>query len=194
MSENSKLPKQDSLKALLSRGGAILAAAVAAYSRGITPNTPKQWSVLSPSNRAAIEEILEVLSLGVSHLDLKQALQSSFSKYPNTSLPLWIVPVYQEENILSVIGQNWKTSDLKIALGVSRSNPSDREKGLAAVAIALCRLHDTLLTLSYRLPSEEGSLLIRMGRLAGVLAEPSFPSNFRNRIKIILKGTISWEE
>jgi hypothetical protein len=124
---------------------------------------------------------------------LEQALQSALSPTPRTALPKWLSPVYQEPSCLSFIGRAFEPASLAAALGISRPAPSDREKGLAAAAAALCRLQDTLLTLSSRLPLQDGRMLKRMGRLAYVLAAPGEPSAVRGKIRKLLKGDVPWE-
>jgi hypothetical protein len=186
-------PQHDMLKALLGRGGAMLTLAAVAYSRGYRPETVGQWVVLSKEMQAQAEQILSAVARNPFPEVLEQALECALTSSSQTALPSWLLPIYREPSALSFIGCNMEIQKLHASLGNVRSAPSDREKGLAATALALCRLQDTLHSLSRRMPSfEDERMLMRMGRLAYVRAAGGEPSAMRAEIRRLLKGA-PWE-
>jgi hypothetical protein len=185
---------RDVLERLLGRGSTMLTLAVVAYSRGFRPATVGQWNVLSKEMQAAAEQILSAVASNPFPKVLEQALTFALAPLSETAVPSWLSPIYRDPSALSAVGRAFETARLTASLGEQRIAPSDREKGLAAVALALCRLQDTLASLSRRLPSvEEAVRLMRMGRLAYVRAGGGEPSAARTEIRKLLNGA-PWEE
>lgn len=185
---------QETLKGLLARGGAALTLAVVAHSKIIEDRGREPWQVLSPEIVAAAEQAYAALAVDPDPALLALALQSALCRRPMTALPEWMAPITREPACVSYLGRHVQDSKLTPALGRLRSASSDREKGLAALALALCRRQDTLRTLASRLPeTTDARLLTRMGLLAYVLAVPGEPSAMRGEVRKLIKGAASWD-
>ena len=175
------------LKGLLGRGGASLTLAVA--SRWAVENgEPEVSAYLLPELRAAAAQAGKALDANPPDDVLEEALACALRPRPAVTLPDWVKTVVRNPREISRIGQRFSGS-LHAALGVHCPSPSARERGLAALALSLCRQQDTLRTLADFLPvPAEGVLLERMARLAAVLASPGEPSSARAAVRRILKG------
>ena len=184
---------RETLKGLLSRGGTVLTLAVLARA-GSQEGRHAVLASLTPEMRAATEQVGRVLETAYKSEALKAALEHALSLSPAVALPDWLRPVLRNSRALSHLGASFNVSDLRSALGRRRTSPSDREKGIAALATALCRQQDTLSTLAGRFPEErEGALLLAMGRLAAVTASPGEPSTVRGTVRRILKEGDKWD-
>ncbi len=184
---------REALRELLARGGAALTLAVISFSNRDANGEREPWSVLSPELIAGAEQIGAAVAACEAEEALALAVQSALAP-ARTALPEWLTPTLTEPKCLSFVGRNTGDFDLLAALGPGRVASSDRERGLAALALALCRRQDTLLTLASRLPeSSETRLLIRMGRLANVTAAPGEPSKLRSALRRRLKGASTWD-
>ena len=183
---------RETLKGLLGRGGTVLTLAVLARA-GSRDGQRMPLSSLAPEMRAAVDQVRRVLETAPASDTLSAAIAHALSYEPAVALPTWLRPVLKDPGSLSRLGAAFEVSDLQTSLGPCRSAPSDREKGPAALAVALCRRQDTLSTLAARFASEtDGALLSVMGRLAAVTASPGEPSTVCGTVRRILKGEGEW--
>ncbi len=175
------MSNREAVSRLLGRGGRVLVTAAVAHSRGHRAGASR-WNVLSRENIAATDQILRVIEDGVDPRDMAVAIESAMGKEPATAPPSWANRVWDEPGIISEIGA---------AVGDSILRPAtvgDREKGLAALAIAICRSMDGAEALAARLPAGDGEQFLRMARLAQATVEAGEPSGMRSRIRVFLAG------
>ena len=175
------MSNRDAVSRLLGRGGRVLAIAAVAHARGYRAGA-NRWNVLSRENIAATEQILRVIEDGVDPRDMAVAIESAMGKEPATAPPSWASRVWAEPDIIPVIGAVVDDPILPLATG------DDREKGLAALAIAMCRSMDGVEALAARLRGGDGEQLLRMARLAQATVEAGEPSEMRSRIRALLAG------
>ena len=174
-------------KGLLGRGGSSLLVAAVARARGIRVGQ-RRWHVLAPDIVASVEQVLTFLEREqVSEAWLELAVHQALKGDAIASVPGWLRPVADREDALSLLGDRIATEELRSALGYRMCHPSQRQKGVAAVAIALSRMQDTLDTLCRMLSSTDGALLARMGRLAAARVEGGEPTRMRMRVREALK-------
>lgn len=173
-------------KGLLGRGGSNLLTATVARSRGIEMGSHK-WHALSPDLIASVEQVLGYLCHTAPVDWLEMAIRQTLIGEPVASVPDWLTSVYRSPDALSYIGHKVSREDVLPALGVRAHRPSERYLGLAAVAVALSRMQDTLDTLSRHLNEEDSNLLVRMGRLAGVTVQSGAPTRMRRRVRVLLR-------
>ena len=155
--------------------------AAVAHARGYRAGA-NRWNVLSEENIAATDQILRVIEDGVAPRDMAVAIESAIEKKPATAPPSWANRVWAEPDVIPEIGAAVDDSILPSAAG------DDREKGLAALAIATCRSLDGAEALAVRLPGEDDEKLLRMARLAQATVEAGEPSEMRSRIRALLAG------
>lgn len=172
---------RDAVSRLLGRGGRVLVTAAVAHARGYRAGA-NRWNVLSLENIAATEQILRVIEDGVEPRDMAVAIESAIDKKPATAPPSWANRVWTEPDIISKIGSAMEDPILPTAAG------DDREKGLAALAIAMCRSMDGVQALAARLREGDGKKLLRMARLAQATVEAGEPSEMRSKIRVFLAG------
>jgi hypothetical protein len=193
MSESSENSISDSKRGqtakLLSRGGRILAVAAMAHIDGQRPGQGP-WHTLSPENLAAVEEVLYMLSRVRTPSVLEAVIRAAMAPEPATAAPKWAEPLWRNPALISRVGKSFDAKSLAPALGPKCADPSDREKGIAAIAIAMCRSSDGLQALVEMLPEEDGAQLMRMARLAHVNVEPKEPSTIRAEVRRLLKDEI----
>ncbi len=181
-----RLDQNSVAKGLLGRGGSALLAATVARARGFEVGQHK-WHALSPDLIASVEQVLGFLAEGLPLDWLEIAVRKSLGGDPVASIPSWLTPVYQTPDALSFIGNSVQRVEVAPALGIRVRHPSKHYLGLAATALCLSRMQDTLDTLSRHLNIEERSLIVRMGRLAAVTVQPGAPTAMRRRIRALLK-------
>jgi hypothetical protein len=177
-------------KGLLGRGGNALIIATVARARGIRMSEHR-WHVLAPDIVASVEQILGFLEHAPALDWLEIAVHQTLNGKPIASVPEWLKPIGQDPDTLSILGRATDSASLASALGFRGQHPSDRKKGLAAVAISLSRMQDTLDTLSRMLPEEGGRMLVRMGRLAAAVVRSGEPTKMRAHIREVLKELIN---
>ncbi len=171
---------------LLGRGGRVLGLAAVAHVHGQRAGKGP-WNVLSPEIVAATEEILLLLEQGPKKAVLEAVVEAALSPEPATAAPRWTEPLWRDADALSRLGKVLDIRTLTPALGPRRADPSDREKGLAGVALALCRSSDGLCALAERLPEDDGSKLKCMASFAQTVVEPREPTRMRDELRRLLK-------
>jgi len=154
---------------LLSRGGRILGLAAVAYARGQRAGTGP-WYALPAETVAAVEEVLLVLENEEDPELLEAVVCAALSPEPSTAAPSWAEPLWRDPAALTEVGRAVDDELTKPVLGSGEANPPPRLKGMAALAMALCRSPDGLAALAARLPGDEGPEVVRLACLAG--AEP----------------------
>ncbi|MCP4679629.1 MAG: hypothetical protein GY854_29885 [Deltaproteobacteria bacterium] len=177
---------QTDARRLLGRGGRILGLAALAHAQGRRPGS-EPWHVLSADTVAAAEEVLIALEKEMDPALLEAVVRAAMGEKPATAAPSWAEPFWRDPQALSRIGAAVDSKCLAPAFGPRLPEPSDREKGLAALAVALCRSVDGLRALAEHLSEEERELVLRMTYLAGVTVEPGEPSRMRADMRRILK-------
>ncbi len=174
---------------LLGRGGRTLGLAAIAHARG-QQSGRGPWHVLSADTIAAAEEVLSALEQQPDPVLLEAAVRAAMSPKPATAAPTWAAPLWRDPMMLSRVGASLETSQLSSALGLKQTDPSDREKGLAALAVALSRSLDALRAFADYLPEDDRDCVFRMGCLASVSVEPGEPSGLRARLRHVLKKAV----
>jgi hypothetical protein len=183
-------PEQTEIaKGLLGRGGSALLLAATARSRGIRMGEHR-WHVLPPDIVASVEQVLGFLDQETVLEWVEMAIHQALVGEPIASIPLWLKPIGEIPDALSVLGCATDQASLTPAFGPRMRHPSDRAKGIAAVAVALSRMQDTLDTLSRILPEEDGRQLIRMGRLAAATVRSGEPTRMRAHVREVVKGLV----
>jgi hypothetical protein len=167
---------------LLARGSRILGIAALAHARG-----DGRWHVLSAETIAATEEILSYLEQKPDSVVLEAVIGAALASEPATQPPSWSKPLFHNQPMIERIGALIDASRLRAALGARHASPTDRLKGLAALAIGLCRSLDSLGALAQNLPVEDRAELMPMGYLAHTLVEPGEPSTMRSDIRRIMR-------
>ncbi len=178
---------RDAVSRLLGRGGRVLVTAAVSHARGARAGATR-WNVLAPENVAATEQILRVIEDGVDPRDMAVAIESAMGEKPATAPPSWANRVWAEPDVISKIGAAVDDPILSHRTGRA-STPTDREKGLAALAIAMCRSMDGAEALAARLCKGDGEQLLRMARLAQATVEAGEPSGMRSKIRALLTGS-----
>lgn len=166
----------------LRRGGTALALAAVAHAKGRLPRG-ERWHVLAPELAAAAEEVLAEIAAGARPEVLETAVRAAMDEKPSTAPPAWARALVGSPAALSRVGRGADPGDLAPALGRRAGTAEDRLKGLAALALALCRSLDALAAAAALLSEEDGRALVRMGHLAAATAEPGAPSRMRAAVK-----------
>ena len=117
---------------------------------------------------------------------IEQAVQAAMGPDPATASPSWAEPLWRNSDAFERLGAAFDADRLARASGQGKNLASDREKGMAAVAVALCRSLDSLRALSLKLPEQDQDRIVRAGYLAQVVARPGEPSKVRAEVKRIL--------
>jgi hypothetical protein len=180
-----KKAKRVGAEKLLARGSRTLGIATLAHARG-----DGRWYVLSPESIAATEEILSYLKQKPESVVLEAVIGAALAPEPATRPPSWSEPLFNKPPMIERIGARTHESQLRAALGARHASPSNRRKGLAALAIGLCRSLDSLGALAENLPDADGIELTRMGYLAHTLVEPGEPSTMRSDIRRIMNEVL----
>jgi hypothetical protein len=104
---------------------------------------------------------------------------------PATAAPPWTAQLLAREGALSRVGNRIDPLELAPALapGVTAADLSARVRGLAALAVGLCRSSDRIDAVCRELAPDEQRVLRRMSRLAGVRVEPGQPTRVRREIR-----------
>ncbi len=166
---------------LLARGSRILGIAALAHARG-----NGHWYVLSPEIVAATNDILGYLEAQPDSALLEAVVGAALAPKPATRPPSWSKQLTGNPPAIEQLGAMTDEAQLQAALGSSCSSPSNHLKGLAAVAIGLCRSIDSLEAFAQNLSSQDRTALMRMGYLAQTLVQPGDPSTMRSFIRRIV--------
>ena len=180
------LREQEVVKGLLGRGGTVLGIAAMAHARGHRTMVGR-WSALSRETRAAVEQVLGVLEQTRDFDIIHCAVMKTMSNEKVVAPPKWAKAIAQDPEILARLGSALNDASVKPALGQGDRALTPRQKGLAAMAVALCRNQDTLLALAESMPEEDASVMMRMARLAQATVAPGEPSSVRGRLRALLK-------
>jgi len=173
----------DGVARLLARGGRALGAAAVAHARGARADGG--WSVLSPELAAAADAALAALAAGVTPRALAAAIGAAMRDAPATAAPAWTAPFGADPEALARAGraaaEAWP-GHLPAAPG------GDRERGLRALALALCRSSEAPRAVAAALAPEDGLALVRLARLYEALARPGEPGAVRAAIRAAVAG------
>ena len=183
--------EQEVLKGLLGRGGTALGIAAMAHARGHSTSDCK-WSSLSREITAAAEQVLWVLEDSPDFDMVHLAVMKAMSEDKVAALPKWALPLGQDPELVTRLGDALDEALLNPAIGSGDRPLTPRLKGLAGVAVALCRNQDTLSALAEKLPKADSRVMVRMARLAGATVGPGEPSSMRARLRAMLKEQ-TWE-
>ncbi len=168
---------------LLARGSRILGLASVAAACGQRPGEGP-WYVLSKETTRPAESILKAIASNGDTMVLESAVRAALSPEPATSLPPWTTAVNAPEALLRIAGAI-EISTLRKLL----PDPQDpHQLGLAALALAFCRSHDHLVSLSQFLNEDDRARFLRLGALAAVTVRPGEPSKMRLQIKQCFVG------
>jgi hypothetical protein len=178
--------RQIDAKRLLGRGGRIFGLAAVAHANGRRAGEG-DWNVLCPQITTAAEEVLLHLEGGVDVELLEGVVSAALGDVPAVASPAWALPLVRDPGLLSRVGTAFEEDDLRSALGPDLSNPSGRDKGLAALAVGFAHSRDSLRALVVDFSSEDRAIVLRMACLASVTVVPKEPSRIRNKIKQIVK-------
>lgn len=177
---------EQAAKGLVGRGSAMLALAATAHARGHRAVVDK-WHVLSPQMKASAEQVLHVIEKGVSPELLTAAIQRAMSGEPITAVPKWAVPITNHPEVLSVIAADLPDDLVAPALPGNAAEVDAHTRGLAALAVSLCRSRDTLTAIAATLPKADRNGVLRMSRLAQATVASGEPSRIRGELKRRLK-------
>jgi hypothetical protein len=168
----------DDVSKLLARGGRAFGLAAVAHARGQRAGQGP-WHALSRDAIEAAERILDALEGGVSPGGLAAAIAMSMGDGPATAEPAWTRALVGDPASFARIGRgvDWPN-------GFPIANPAkDAERGIALVALALCRSVDAARALGGKLPGGEGEALVRWARLMQAVARPGEPSAVRGAVR-----------
>jgi len=194
MGEEKADHKQRAIGRLLGRGGQTLGLAATAHARGQRAGDGP-WHVLAPQLVAAAEQVLGVLAEENDPDSLSSAVGAAMGAAPATAAPSWAGDLWRDPELLARLGCAVPPDALAPALPVQWSGTAEpvealdhRERGLAAVAVALGRSVDGVEALAAELAPAEGERLIGMATLAGSQVAPGEPSRMRSWLKEWIKG------
>jgi len=173
---------KDATTRLLARGGRALGIAAIAHARGQRARKGP-WHVLSRDLAAAADQILGELDTELPPRDLAAAIGAAMGEAPATAEPAWTAPLADDPEAFARVGRaaTWPA-------GFAIEPPvADRERGLSAVALALCRSVDAARALAAKLGAEDGRALVRAARLFQILARPGEPSAMRALVRAALE-------
>lgn len=143
--------------------------------------------VLSANLTAAAEEILTVLEQNVDPPLLEAVIAASMDPGPATASPAWAEPLWRDPEALGRIGRKLGESAPLAVLGNRAAPPSDRQRGLSGLSMALSRSLDGQRALAEKLPASDRQDFIDMGHLAHVLALPGEPTGMRALMRKLLE-------
>jgi len=192
MSDSDSRSDHDQLQAarLLARGARILGLSAVAWSRG-QRSSRGPWYVLGPHSVAAAEEILQVFEENIEPNLLEAVVKAAMDHRPATVAPSWCAPLERDPELLDILGRELRDPLPSDIFGRQNRSPSHRERGMAALALALCRSLDGLRSLALKLPDSDADRLLRMGHLAQVTVGPGEPTRIRSLVKQVLKREAS---
>lgn len=169
---------------LLGRGGRVLGLAALAHARGQRAGAGP-WYVLGPETVAAAEQLLSILEEGGDPESLAAAVGAAMGPEPATAAPSWVVRLLARDRALDRVGERIEPLELAPALerGMATDELSARARGLAALAVGLCRSIDRVEAVCRGLELGEGRALRRMSRLAGVQVAPGQPTRVCRAIR-----------
>jgi hypothetical protein len=145
-----------------------------------------RWSALSRELSAAVEQVLRFLEETPDFEVVQSAVLKTMSGEQVAAEPKWTRSICRDPEILYRAGGALDDTFLTPALGKRVSKLTPRIKGLAGMAVALCRNQDTISTLAEKLPKEDARLMVRMARLAQATVGPGEPSTMRGRLRALL--------
>jgi hypothetical protein len=177
---------QNVVKGLLGRGGAALGIAAMAHARGHRTMAGK-WSALSLEMRAAVEQVLGVLEKSTDLDVVRYAVMKTMSNEQVAAPPKWAKAIVQDPELLAQLGSDLDDALLNAAIGRGGHALTPRQRGMAGMAVALCRNQDTLMALAEGMPGGDGRAMMRMARLAQATVAPGEPSSMRRRLRALLK-------
>jgi hypothetical protein len=148
------------------------------------------WHVLPPETVAAAEQLLGVLEEPGDSDSVAMAVSAALAPGPATAAPTWAAGAWERPDGLEAIGARARSPDLIPALGDAVDQADMRKRGLAALAVALCRSIDGVEALGAKLGGEDSAALVRMARLAGALVGPGQPTRVRGSIREILTAAL----
>jgi hypothetical protein len=148
------------------------------------------WHVLSRDIAAAAEQILGELEIEVPPSGLAAAVGAAMGESPATAEPAWTAPLARDPEAFGRVGRVAASS---WPAGFPIAAPdAEHERGVALVALALCRSVDTARALAGRLGAEDARTLVRSARLYQAVARPGEPSAARAAVRAALEpgGTV----
>jgi len=180
---------KDATSRLLARGGRALGIAAVAHARGQRAQKGP-WHVLSRDIAAAAEQILGELETEVTPSALSAAIGAAMGETPATAEPAWATPLARDPEAFARLG---RAAAASWPAGFPIEEPEgERERGVALVALALCRSVDAVRALAVKLAAEDGLALVRTARLYQAVARPGEPSAVRAAVRAALEpgGTV----
>jgi hypothetical protein len=180
---------KDATTRLLARGGRALGIAAIAHARGQRAHGGP-WHALSRDLAAAAEQILCELEADAPPDALAAAVGAAMGESPAAAEPAWTAPLARDPEAFACAG---RAAAASWPPGFPIPAPDDdHRRGVAAVALALCRSTDAVRSLAGKLGAEDGRALVRTARLCQALAHPGEPSAMRATIRAALEpgGTL----
>jgi hypothetical protein len=180
---------RDPTSRLLARGGRAFGLAAIAHARGRRAGL-EPWHLVSRDLAAAADQILAELEAAVPDDALAAAIGAAMGEAPATAEPSWTAALLADPEAFARVGSaaaaSWPASS------PFHMPDGDRERGIAAVAFALCRSIDSARALAAKLGAEDGVALVRAARLCGAIARPGEPSAMRAIVRTALEegGTV----
>jgi hypothetical protein len=177
----------DEAARLLGRGGRMLGLAAVAHARGQRAGAGP-WHVLSTETVAVAEQLLLALEESRDSWVVAAAVTAALAAGPVTAVPSWAATVWEQPGELERLGESIEAAELDPAFpsGTSAKHADVRTRGLAALAVALCRGLDGVLALGAKLGESDRATLIAMARLAAVQVDPGAPTRVRGRIRRVV--------
>jgi hypothetical protein len=173
----------DAANRLLARGGRALGMAAVAHARGQRAGQGP-WHVLSRDIAAPTEQILGALEVELAPSALAAAVAAAMAEAPAAAAPAWTAPLVLDPQAFARLGRDAAAA---WPAGFRLAAPADaRERGVALVALALCRSADAVRSLGGRLAAQDGRALVRAARLFQAVARPGEPSAVRAAIRAAL--------
>ncbi len=174
---------------LLRRGGQVFGLALMAHLHE-APGGSHRWYALTPDTRAAAEEIRPALAASPDPQVVEAVIRASMSPGPAVSPPAWCRPLWDVPGLLRRVGGAFSEDELTNALGPFCDGASDRAKGIAALALSLCRSLDGLYAAAAHFEDNDGTELVRRGHLAHNTAEPGQPSGAGEKIRKVIEEVL----
>jgi hypothetical protein len=169
----------------------MLGLAATAHARGQRAGAGP-WHVLSRSTVAVAEQLLRALEECPDSRTVAAAVSAAMAAGPVTAAPSWAATVWERPGELERIGESIAAEDLAPAFpaGADARRADVRTRGLAALAVALCRGLDGVLALGAKLGEADREQLVAMARLAAVQVDPGAPTRVRGRIRgVVVAGS-----
>ncbi|MDJ0765486.1 MAG: hypothetical protein QNJ97_21070 [Myxococcota bacterium] len=172
---------------LLGRGSQMLGLACVAYARGHRAGSG-DWHVLSRNIVVAAEEILSGLEQKPNPELLEAVIQAALSLEPATAPPSWAAPLVDNPYRIDRIGAAMDMGEVISTIpSIGSTAVTDRERGLAALAVGFCRKIDSLQALTRSFPATDRRTTERLASLAQVVVRRGVPSRIRAEIRRLLE-------